>query len=376
MSAPGELVEHLFRRQAGRMTATLVRIFGPGHIGLAEDVVQDALVNALEQWPHRGVPANPTAWLIEAAKNRALDALRRESSLAQKQPELIRVFSSQGGGALGDEMDDQLALIFLASHPEIPREARLALTLKTVCGFGTGEVARAFLIQESAAAQRIVRAKRLVRDRELRFELPEGGELAARRESVLETLYLMFNEGYSRGVADLLEESVRLAALVADHAASGAPECDALLALMLLQSARAASRFDPAGDVLLLEEQDRSRWDKGRIAAGLGRLDLSARGSRMSVYHLEAGIAAAHATAASFSATDWEHIAVARDRAESRGGHFPVSRSGSRTGGRGRDRVPPGAGALLPPAGNPGSAMVGMRRSVARRILLLPRSGL
>ncbi len=156
------------------------------------------------------------------AKNRALDLLRREVTLAEKRPEVVRVFSA-GGGSLGDELDDQLALIFLASHPEIPREARIALTLKTVCGLGTGEIARAFLIQESAAAQRIVRAKRLVRERDLRFGVPEGGELAERRESVLETLYLMFNEGYTRGLGDVCEESIRLARLVAGHAAGSSP---------------------------------------------------------------------------------------------------------------------------------------------------------
>jgi RNA polymerase sigma-70 factor, ECF subfamily len=308
MEVPGELVEHLFRRQSARMVAALIRILGPRHLQLAEDVVQDALLRALEQWPYRGVPENPSAWLVTVARNRALDVLRRELSLADKRAELVRVFSAQGD-LLGDEMDDQLALIFLACHHEIAREARLALTLKTVCGFGAGEIARAFLIQESAAAQRIVRAKRLVREREIRFGVPEGRELAERRESVLETLYLMFNEGYSRGVVDVRDESLRLARLVADHPTAGAPEADALLALMLLQSARASSRVDEAGDLLLLEEQDRSRWDGALIAEGLRALDRSARGDRLSTYHLEAGIAAAHATARDFGSTDWEHIA-------------------------------------------------------------------
>jgi RNA polymerase sigma-70 factor (ECF subfamily) len=308
MEAPGELVEHLFRRQSARMVAALVRILGPRHLQLAEDVVQDALLRALEQWPYRGVPENPSAWLVTVARNRALDMLRRELSLVEKSAEVVRVFSAQGD-LLGDEMDDQLALIFLACHPEIAREARLALTLKTVCGFGAGEIARAFLIQESAAAQRIVRAKRLVREREIRFGVPEGRELAERRESVLETLYLMFNEGYSRGVADVRDESLRLARLVADHPTAGAPEADALLALMLLQSARASSRLDEAGDLLLLEEQDRSRWDGALITEGMRALDRSARGDRLSTYHLEAGIAAAHATARDFASTDWEHIA-------------------------------------------------------------------
>jgi RNA polymerase sigma-70 factor (ECF subfamily) len=301
----GELIDHLFRHQAGRMICTLTRIFGPRHLQLAEDVVQEALVKALELWPHRGVPGNPSAWLIEVARNRALDALRRESSLAAKSGELARL--AQGtSAAAGDAMDDQLAMIFLCCHPDVPREGRVALTLKTVCGFSTGEIARAFLIQEATAAQRIVRAKRLVRD--LHFELPESVELAARRESVLEVLYLLFNEGYTRNTGDLAEEAIRLARLVADHDTARAPESDALLALCLLQSARSPARLNAQGDLFLLADQDRALWDRARISEGLVRLDRSATGDRMSQYHVEAGIAAAHATAPDFGATDWAYI--------------------------------------------------------------------
>jgi RNA polymerase sigma-70 factor (ECF subfamily) len=305
LAETGELIDHLFRHQAGRMVSTLTRIVGPRHLQLAEDVVQEALVKALELWPHRGVPANPPAWLIEVARNRALDALRRESSLAAKAGELMRL--AQGASTAECEaMDDQLAMIFLCCHPDLPREGRVALTLKTVCGFSTGEIARAFLIQEATAAQRIVRAKRLVRD--LRFELPESGELAARRESVLEVLYLLFNEGYTRNAGDLAEEAIRLARLVADHEAVRAPEADALLALCLLHSARTPARMDAQGDLFLLADQDRTLWDRARISEGLVRLDRSATGERMSQYHAEAGIAAAHATAPDFEATDWAFI--------------------------------------------------------------------
>jgi RNA polymerase sigma-70 factor (ECF subfamily) len=302
--APEELVEHLFRHQAGRMVSTLTRIFGPQNLQLAEDVVQEALVRALELWPHRGIPANPAAWLIEVARNRALDRLRREASLAAKAGELTRVFSSSA--APSEAMDDQLAMIFLCAHPAIPREARVALTLKTVCAFSTAEIARAFLIQEATAAQRIVRAKRLVRD--LSFALPEDAELAARRGSVLEVLYLMFNEGYTRNAADLCEEATRLGRLVADHPAARAPEADALLALFYLQSARAPARLDAQGDLFLLADQDRALWDSGRISEGVRRLDRSAAGDRITEYHLEAAIAAAHATAADFASTDWHFI--------------------------------------------------------------------
>jgi len=304
MPAPEELVEHLFRHQAGRLVSTLTRIFGPRHLQLAEDVVQEALVRALELWPHRGIPENPAGWLIGVARNRALDALRREASLAAKAGEIARVFSDANGSA--EAMDDQLAMIFLCSHPEVPREARVALTLKTVCGFSTAEIARAFLIQETAAAQRIVRAKRLVRD--LSFALPEAGELAARREGVLEVLYLMFNEGYTRSAADLCEEAIRLGRLVADHRDTRAPEADALLALFCLQAARAPARVDAQGDLFLLADQDRGLWDRARISEGMRRLDRSAAGNRITDYHLEAAIAAAHATAPDFASTDWRFI--------------------------------------------------------------------
>jgi RNA polymerase sigma-70 factor (ECF subfamily) len=238
------------------------------------------------------------------AKNRALDVLRREASLAAKAEELSRVFSIASAGV--EAMDDQLSMIFLCAHPAIPHEARVALTLRTVCGFSTAEIARAFLIQETAAAQRIVRAKRLVR--ELSFALPEDGELATRRAGVLEVLYLMFNEGYTRHAADLGEEAIRLAMLVADHRATGAPEADALLALMLLQWARVPARRDAQGDLFLLMDQDRGLWDGARISEGMRRLDRSAAGDRITEYHLEAGIAAAHATASDFDSTDWRFI--------------------------------------------------------------------
>lgn len=312
----GELMEDLFRRESGRVVSTLTRIFGSRHLALAEDVAQEALVKALELWPHRGTPANPGAWLIQTAKNLALDALRRNATFAAKEQEIARALSP---AAMEPEvLDDQLAMMFLCCHPELPRDARVALTLKTVCGFGTGEIARAFLIRESAAAQRIVRAKRLIRERELAFE-PLDQELPVeRRESVLEALYLMFNEGYASGGDELLRrdlcrEAIRLARLIADHAATHAPECDALLALLLLQSAREETRLDERGDLMLLENQDRSRWDQARIAEGMERLGRSARGDRLTRYHLEAEIAAEHAAAAEFRFTRWDAIAAAYD---------------------------------------------------------------
>lgn len=313
----GELVEALFRREFGRVVSTLTRIFGPRHLALAEDVAQEALIKALQQWPHRGVPANPAAWLTQVAKNLALDSLRREASLAAKADEIARALSP--AATEPEVLDDQLAMMFLCCHPEIPRDGGIALTLKTVCGFGTGEIARAFLIQETAAAQRIVRAKKLIRERDLKFELPDHELPRDRLEPVIETLYLMFNEGYASGGdqllrRDLCEEAIRLARLMAGHTAVGAPECDALLALFLLQSAREPARVNERGDLFLLSDQDRSRWDQARIAEGIACLGKSACGDRLTRYHLEAGIAAEHAAAADFASTDWASIAEQYER--------------------------------------------------------------
>lgn len=294
------------------MVSTLTRVLGPRHMALAEDVVQEALLKALQQWPLGGVPADPPAWLFTVARNRALDVLRREMSMAAKTDEIARLFTERGGME-ASALDDQLAMILLCCHPALPREAHVPLTLKAACGFSTGEVARAFLLQESTAAQRIVRAKRLILEQNLRFELPERGMRGQRLDSVLETLYLMFNEGFSSGGEQLLrhdicEESIRLARVVAGHAEMRAPECDALLALLLLVSARSPARLDPQGDLFLLCDQDRSLWDRRRISEGMRYLECSAAGDCITGYHLQAGIAAAHACAPDFASTEWAQI--------------------------------------------------------------------
>ena len=221
-------------------------------------------------------------------------------SLAAKAGELARIFPV---ASCAEAMDDQLAMIFLCPHPAVPREARAALTLKTVCGFSTAEIARAFLIQETAVAQRIVRAKRLVRD--LSFDLPEPAELTVRRESVLEVLYLMFNEGYTRGAADLCEEAIRLGSWWPTTPSPAVPKptpCSPS------STCNHRARLDAQGDLFLLADQDRSLWDRARTSAGLRRLGRSAAGDRMTAYHLEAAIAAAHATAPDFASTDWRFI--------------------------------------------------------------------
>ena len=313
------LVDHLFRHQAGQMIATLVRVFGPRHIDLAEEVVQDALLKALQLWAYRGVPENPSAWLIQVAKNRALDLLRREASLQQKSEELVRAFAEQETLAnrrneSEQALDDTLAMVFMACHPSLAREARVALTLKTVGGFGASEIARAFLAKESTIAQRLVRAKRLIRDEGISFELPSAKEMSARLDSVLEVIYLMFNEGYAAHSgenlvrADLCDEAIRLCSLIASHPATNLPKSHALLSLMLFQAARLPTRLGEGGELSLLSEQDRSRWDRRLIALGFHHFDRSAAGQEFTDYHLQAAIASCHAAATRYELTNWEQI--------------------------------------------------------------------
>ena len=321
------LVDHLFRHQAGQMVSTLTRVFGPSHLDLAEEVVQDALLKALEIWPFRGVPENPGGWLVQVAKNRALDVLRRRSSLAGKSRELTEFFSAnlaslqrRAGDDADDTLDDELSMIFMACHPVIPAEGRVALTLKTVGGFGTSEIARAFLARESTIAQRLVRAKRLIREKQISFELPEGGEMSARMDSVLQVIYLLFNEGYAahRGEnlvrAELCEEAIRLCGLLVRHPATDSPRSHALLALMFLQAARLPARLDQLGRLLTLAEQDRALWDRWMLNKGFLHLDRAAAGFELSEYHLQAGIAACHAAAPSYEATDWARILMLYNR--------------------------------------------------------------
>jgi RNA polymerase sigma-70 factor (ECF subfamily) len=307
-----ELVDHLFRREAGRMVAALTRVFGAENLALAEDVVQESLVQALRAWPFGGVPENPGGWLMRVAKNRALDLLRREANLARKE-EAIRGWSASlvPDDPDGEAMDDQLRMIFICCQPAVPREARVALTLKTVGGFGVPEIARAYLAREATIAQRLVRAKRKIQEIRPPFEVPPPAELPAALDSVLEALYLMFNEGYAASAGeelvrqDVCAEAIRLARLVAEHPSLDLPKAHALAALLLLQAARNPARVDPEGNLLLLSEQDRDLWDQPRIAAGFHHLERAARGPELSIYHLEAGIAACHLAPGE---TDWPYI--------------------------------------------------------------------
>jgi RNA polymerase sigma-70 factor (ECF subfamily) len=303
------------------MVSTLTRIFGPRRLDLVEEVVQDALLKALELWPFQGIPDNPAAWLIQVAKNRALDALRREASLAGRVPELARAFPEQAMPYILDEFgDDQLQMMFLCCHPSLGRELQVALTLKTVAGFSAREIAHAFLAQEATIAQRLVRGKRQIRDQHIEFEMPCGPELRSRLDPVLEVLYLLFNEGYSAHEgesllrADLCDEAIRLARLLGSHPASDIPKTHALLALLLLNASRLPARVNAEGDLFLLRDQDRTLWNRGLIAEGLIELDRSAAGDELTSYHLQAGIAAQHALATTYDATDWADIAEQYDQ--------------------------------------------------------------
>jgi RNA polymerase sigma-70 factor (ECF subfamily) len=295
-----QLIDNLFRRHAGQLVSTLTRILGPANLDLAEDAVQDSLIKALELWPFHGIPDNPAAWLIQVAKNRALDRLRRDARAAR----LTDVFASQ---PIETQLfpDDQLSMMFLCAHPAIAEEARLALTLKTVGGFGTREIARAFLAEETAISQRIVRAKRQIRDQRLEFAMPGEADLGARLDSVLSVLYLMFNEGYGALRRDLCEEAIRLARMIAENRSTACPRSHALLALFLLQASRLAARLDAQGALLLIDQQDRAQWNRDYIQDGARWLDRSATGEQISAYHLEAEIAAAHIA----DRVDWAYIA-------------------------------------------------------------------
>jgi RNA polymerase sigma-70 factor (ECF subfamily) len=314
----GVLLEHLFRREAGRLTAHLARLLGPARLDLAEETVQEAMLRALQTWPYQGVPANPGAWLYRVAHNAAIDTIRRTHTVGQD----VETLADLAGAAPlvpGDPeceeqlRDDELRMIFMCSHPGIPRDASVALSLKMVGGFGVREIASAFLVEDSAVAQRLVRAKAQIRDRGLTMSMPQGAELEERLDSVLEVIYLVFNEGYAAHQGDglirqdLCAEALRLGLLVADSSMA-APRVHALVALMALQAARLPARVDGEGELVLLESQNRNLWDDHLIAMGFHHFDRSMSGETVSEYHAQAAIAATHARAASMDDTDWPMI--------------------------------------------------------------------
>jgi RNA polymerase sigma-70 factor (ECF subfamily) len=320
------VVEHLFRHESGKMVATLTRIFGVEHLALAEDVVQEALARALQTWPFYGVPQNPPAWIMRAARNLALDVVRREKVFRDKEDAIIHQMKGSGPGtdtpvfAAEEIADDRLRMMFICCHPLVPAETQVALTLKTLCGFSVAEISRAFLTTEAATAKQLTRAKQKIREEHIPFEIPAGEELTRRLDSVLRSLYLLFNEGYKASSGDRLvredvcHEALYLTHLLAEHPATRQPRTHALLALMLLNTARLPARVDGEGNLLLLQDQDRAQWDRPMITRGILHLTQSATGDAITEYHIQAGIAACHCAATDYASTDWPQILSYYDR--------------------------------------------------------------
>ena len=312
-------IDAVWRIESPRLIAGLTRIVRD--VGLAEDLAQDALVAALQQWPESGVPENPGAWLMATAKHRAMDHFRRSTRLDRKHGEIARQLEAQEmavpdvAAALDDNVgDDLLRLVFISCHPVLSTEARVALTLRLLGGLTTDEIARAFLVPEPTIAQRIVRAKRTLAEKHVPFEVPRGAEMAARLSSVLEVIYLIFNEGYSATAGEewlrpaLCEDALRLGRIL-DGLVPNEPEVHGLVALMEIQASRSKARVDASGAPILLPDQDRGRWDQLLIHRGLAALDSAAKlGAERGPYVLQAEIAACHARAGAPEQTDWERI--------------------------------------------------------------------
>ncbi|SRR5579883_2423298 len=322
MSEPvRQVVEHLFREESGKLASSLTRAFGLARLESVEDIVQDTLLAALRNWSFRGVPENPTAWLHRVARNRAIDILRKRRRESEENAELVPGLREAAftleleRNFLSWEIEDsQLRMIFACCHPGIPEESQIALVLKTLCGFSVREIASAFFTQESTIEKRLGRARKYFRDHHVELEAPTGLALTARSETVLACLYLLFNEGYKRTESegliqrDLCLEAMRLTLLLANHSETRSPNVYALLALMMFHAARFDTRTNEQGEIVLLSEQDRSKWNKELIARGLHCLVHSEPDLYSSSYHLEAAIQSLHATATSYKETNWSAI--------------------------------------------------------------------
>jgi RNA polymerase sigma-70 factor (ECF subfamily) len=311
----GRTIETLYRSESGRILATLVRLLGD--LDLAEEAMHEAFAAALSLWPRSGIPGNPRPWLISTARFKAIDALRRRARFDASQDELVQYLEAQWSGAERSNEedtleDDRLRLIFTCCHPSLAPEARVALTLREVCGLTTEEIAKAFLTTPRTLAQRIVRAKAKIRETPIPYEVPTPQELPERLGAVLQVIYLVFNEGYSAAAgvevtrAELTGEAIRLGRLLTELQPE--PEVMGLLALMLLQESRRAARTSPSGELILLENQDRSLWNREQIAEGVALVEKALISRRFGAYTLQAAIAAVHAEAESIAVTDWRQI--------------------------------------------------------------------
>ncbi|HYV95335.1 MAG TPA: sigma-70 family RNA polymerase sigma factor [Chitinophagales bacterium] len=333
-SSVPQTVDHLFRHEYGKLVSVLTRIFGTHNLELAEDVVQDTLLKALEQWKFSGIPENPSAWLFRVAKNKALDVIRHEkihnkfaedvSPLLKSEYTLVPIIKELFSET--EIKDDVLRMMFACCHSELPPESQVALILKTLCGFSIEEIAKAFITHDETISKRLYRAKQEFRESKIQFEIPSSQQIEHRLENVLTSLYLLFNEGYNSTSHskiirnDLVEEAVRLCYLLTENEATNLPPVNALLALMLFHAARLESRLDKEENILLLEEQDRSRWDRSLINAGIfffekamhvepdGQVSGLNGQPSLTIYHLQAAIAFQHVSAPSFEKTDWNVI--------------------------------------------------------------------
>ena len=317
-----QLAGHLFRHEAGKMAAVLTRLLGFQNIELAEDIVQDALLKALNTWKYQGIPENPSAWFYKTAKNKAIDLLRKQQVLKKLQGELVRELQSEWTLSptvnqlfLKDEIEDsQLQMIFACCHPSIPFESQIALTLKTLCGLSVTEIANGFLTTEETISKRLYRAKDKIRADKIELEVPTDASIQMRLNAVLHTLYLLFNEGYNSSHPeqlvreDLCAEAIRLCILLTQNARTNLPKTNALLALMCFQASRLDARIADDGNIVLLKYQDRSLWNQELINRGRNYLSSSAIGDELSDYHIEASIAACHAMAPTFEETNWPRI--------------------------------------------------------------------
>jgi len=317
-------IETLYRTESGRVLATLVRLLGD--LDLAEESMHEAFAAALDTWPKTGIPEKPRPWLISTARFKAIDAIRRRARFDGAQRDLVAHIESRVNEASGknegitDEEieDDRLRLIFTCCHPSLPPEGQVALTLREICGLTTEEIARAFLTTPATLAQRIVRAKAKIREASIPYEVPAPEELPERLNAVLQVIYLVFNEGYSAATgaevtrAELTGEAIRLGRLLAELQPE--PEVIGLLALMLLQESRRAARSSPTGELILLENQDRSLWNREQIAEGVALVEQALKTRRFGPYTLQAAIAAVHAEAESTAATDWRQIVALYDQ--------------------------------------------------------------
>ena len=316
------LVDHLFRHESGKMIAVLSRLLGLQNIEIAQDIVQDTLLQAMSAWSYKNIPDNPSGWLYRVAKNKAIDFLRREKKFREISPQYGYLLQSEytlsstvNNLFLENEIQDsQLRMMFACCHPAIAEESQIALTLKTLCGVSVNEIAKAFLTSEDTIAKRIYRAKEKIKSEKIELVVPQSHELSLRTDTVLKSLYLLFNEGYNSSNPDkliredLCEEAIRLCFLITQHPLTAYPRSKALLALMCFQASRIDARLDDNNNIILLKHQDRGKWNRSLMSRGFELMEESTEPFEVSTYHLEAAIASQHATARTFDQTDWKSI--------------------------------------------------------------------